>query len=72
MVFIHRIPFPKYSQDKTHKSKISIQLVLLGKGNAPYKIARVIAKLLTSLLGTISLSHMKNFNQLIDKIRDEY
>ena len=50
---------------KIHKPSSPLRPIISSIGNATHKIARAIAKILTSLQGTISLLHVINFNDLL-------
>jgi len=59
-----------YGLPKTHKPGFPLRPIISGIGTAPHNIAKSLAKLLTPLLGTISNSHIKNSNDLINKIKN--
>ena len=48
-----------YGLPKTHKPDIPLRPIISGIGSAPHNIAKLLAKLLTPLLGTISNAHIK-------------
>ena len=41
-----------------------------GVGSAPQRLAKCHAKPLSAVLGSISCSHLKNFADLLDRLRD--
>ena len=56
-----------YGLPKTHKPDIPLRPIISGIGSAPHNIAKLLAKLLTPLLGTISNAHLKNSGSLLNK-----
>ncbi|XP_076039025.1 uncharacterized protein LOC143024129 [Oratosquilla oratoria] len=53
---------------KTHKPGIPMRPITNGIGSAPHKLAKILAKPLTSALGTISDTHIRNSTDLIHKL----
>ncbi|XP_069936301.1 uncharacterized protein [Cherax quadricarinatus] len=62
-------PAQMYGLPKTHKHNISLRPNTSGIGSEPYKLAGVLVKHLSCLLGTISPSHLKHSDDL-NRIRD--
>ncbi|XP_076036929.1 uncharacterized protein LOC143022546 [Oratosquilla oratoria] len=53
---------------KTHKPEIPLRPITSGIGSAPHKLAKRLAKPLSSSLGKISGAHLKNSSDLINKL----
>ena len=54
---------------KIHKLGIPMRPITSGIGSAPHRICKVLAKPLSSKLGTISGTHLKNSGDLINRIK---
>ncbi|XP_076042217.1 uncharacterized protein LOC143026103 [Oratosquilla oratoria] len=54
---------------KTHKAGIPMRPITNGIGSAPHKLAKILAKPLTSALGTFSDTHIRNSTDLIQKLQ---
>ena len=59
-----------YGLPKTHKPDIPLRPIISDIGSAPHNIAKLLAKLLTPLLGTIINAHLKNSGSLLNKLTD--
>ena len=59
-----------YGLPKTHKPDVPLSPIISGIGSAPHNIAKLLAKLLSPLLGTISNAHLKNSGSLLNKLTD--
>ena len=55
---------------KTHKPGVPMRPITSGIGSAPHRLAKHLAKPLTSALGKISDSHLKNSTDLLQKLRE--
>ena len=55
---------------KTHKPDIPIRPIISGIETALHKIVKLLPKLLSPLLGTISGTHIKNSGSLLNKLTD--
>ena len=55
---------------KTHKPGVPMRPITSGIGSAPHRLAKHLAKPLTSALGKISDSHLKNSTDLMRKLRE--
>ena len=54
---------------KVHKPDVPMRPITSGIGSAPHRIAKLLAKPLTKLLGSISNSHLKNSGDLLQRLR---
>ncbi|XP_069952924.1 uncharacterized protein [Cherax quadricarinatus] len=63
-------PAHMYGLPKTHKHNIPLRPITSGIGSAPHKLAGVLAKHLSCLLGTISPAHLKHSGDLLNRIRN--
>ena len=54
---------------KTHKPAIPMRPITSGIGSAPHKLAKRLARPLSSTLGTISGAHLRNSTDLINKLK---
>lgn len=54
---------------KVHKEGVPMRPITSGIGSAPHRIAKILAKPLTKLLGSISNSHLKNSGDLLDRLK---
>lgn len=63
-------PATMYGLPKTHKVNVPMRPITSGIGSAPHKLAGVLAKHLSKLLGTISKCHLKNSGDLIKRIKN--
>ena len=74
MVLAYQLPShnPKnYGLPKIHKSDIPLRPIISGKGSAPHHdIAKLLAKILSLLLGTIRDAHIKNSGSFLNKLID--
>ena len=66
----HSIIAKIYGLPKPYKPDIPLRPIISGIGSAPHNIAKLLAKLLSPLLGTISNTHLKNFGSLLNKLTD--
>ncbi|XP_076056999.1 uncharacterized protein LOC143034592 [Oratosquilla oratoria] len=57
---------------KTHKPGFPMRSITNEIGSAPNKLSKILAKPLTSALGTISDTHIKNSSELIEKLNTTY
>ena len=55
---------------KLHKVNIPMRPITSGIGSAPHQLAKVLAKPLSSSLGTINDSHLRNTDDLMERIKD--
>ncbi|XP_076030462.1 uncharacterized protein LOC143018766 [Oratosquilla oratoria] len=55
---------------KIHKTGIPLRPITSGIGSASHKLAKVLAKPLSSALGNISNSHLQNSTDLIQRLND--
>lgn len=55
---------------KTHKVGIPMRPITSGIGSAPHRLAKRLAKPLSSTLGTISGAHLKNSTDMINRLRN--
>lgn len=55
---------------KTHKAGVPLRPIISDIGSAPHRLAKLLAKPLSSLLGTIGDSHLTNSGDLLNRIRD--
>ncbi|XP_076061419.1 uncharacterized protein LOC143037189 [Oratosquilla oratoria] len=55
---------------KIHKAGIPLRSITSGIGSAPHKLAKVLAKPLSSALGNISNSHLQNSTDLIERLNN--
>ena len=58
-----------YGLPKMHKEGIPMRPITSGIGSAPHRIAKVLARPLSDLLGTISGAHLKNSSDLIERLK---
>ena len=70
---LHLLPenprIPKaYGLPKTHKSGVPLRPIISGIGSTPHSLAKVLAKPLSKLLGTMSGAHLKNSNDLLNRL----
>ena len=68
LINYHTIIPKIYGLPKTHKPDISLRPNSSGIGSAPHNIAKLLAKLLSPLLGTISIAHLKNSGSLLSQL----
>ena len=54
---------------KVHKEGVPMRPITSGIGSAPHRLAKVLAKPLTGLLGSISDSHLKNSGDLLNRLK---
>ena len=59
-----------YGLPKPHKPDIPLKPIISALGSAPHNIAKLLAKLLSPLLGNISNAHLKNSGSLLNKLTD--
>ena len=59
-----------YGLPKTLKPDLPLRPIIFGIGSAPYNIAKLLAKLLILLLGTISDTHIRNSGSLLNWLTD--
>ena len=59
-----------YGLPKTHKPDIHLRPIISGIGPAPHYIAKLLAKLLSPLLGTISDAQIKNSRSQLNQLSD--
>lgn len=62
-------PASMYGLPKTHKPNIPMRPITSGIGSAPHKLAGLLAKHLSNLLGKISDAHLKNSGDLLGRIK---
>ncbi|XP_076038289.1 uncharacterized protein LOC143023587 [Oratosquilla oratoria] len=55
---------------KIHKPEIPLRPITSGIGSAPHKLAKILAKPLSSALGSISSTNLRNSADLIEKLDD--
>ena len=70
---LHLLPenprIPKaYGLPKTHKEGIPLRPIISGIGSTPHNLAKVLAKPLSKLLGTISGAHLRNSSDLLERL----
>ena len=53
---------------KVHKTNIPMRPITSGIGSAPHRLAKVLARPLSNSLGAISDAHLRNTDDLIEKI----
>ena len=70
LINYHPINPKIYGVPKTHKPDIPLRTIISGIGSAPHNIAKLLAKLLSPLLGTISNAYLKNSGSLLNKFTD--
>ncbi|XP_076060342.1 uncharacterized protein LOC143036669 [Oratosquilla oratoria] len=66
--YVERCQYQK-GLPKTHKPEILLRPITSGIGSAPHKLAKRLAKPLSSFLGKISGAHLKNSSDLINKLQ---
>ena len=59
-----------YGLLNTHKSNIPLHPIISGIGTAPHNIAKSIAKIFTSLLGTIRSSNLNNSDNFLNNLKN--
>ena len=57
-----------YGLPKTHKHPMAMRPITSGVGSAPHKLAKELARPLSSKLGSISGCHIKNSTDLLEKL----
>ena len=72
---LHLLPdnprIPKaYGLPKTHKQGIPLRPIISGVGSAPHRLAKVLAKPLSQLLGKLSGVHLKNSSDLLQRLEN--
>ena len=55
---------------KIHKTNIPMRPITSGIGSAPHRLAKVLARPLSSALGAVSDAHLRNTDDLTEKIKD--
>ena len=55
---------------KLHKMNVPMRPITSGIGSALHRLAKVLARPLSSALGTISGAHLRNTEDFMNKIRD--
>ena len=55
---------------KVHKPGVPMRPITSGIGSAPHRLAKVLAKPLTQLLGTVNDSHLKNSGDLLSRLNE--
>ena len=55
---------------KLHKANVPMRPITSGIGSAPHRLAKVLARPLSSALGTISDAHLRNTDDLMEQIKD--
>ena len=70
LINYHHIIPKIYSLPKTHKPDILLRPIISGIGSASHNIAKLLDKLLSPLLGTISDAHIKSSGSLLNKLTD--
>ena len=55
---------------KLHKANVPMRPITSGIGSAPHRLAKVLARPLSASLGTISDAHLRNTDDLMERIRD--
>ena len=55
---------------KVHKTGVPMRPITSGIGSAPHRLAKILAKPLTKLLGSISNSHLKNSGDLLNRLNE--
>ena len=55
---------------KVHKTNIPMRPITSGIGSAPHRLAKVLARPLSNSLGAISDAHLRNTDDLMEKIKD--
>ncbi|XP_076056373.1 uncharacterized protein LOC143034326 [Oratosquilla oratoria] len=55
---------------KIHKQEIPLRPITSGIGSAPHRLAKILAKPLSSALGNISSTHLQNSTDLIEKLNN--
>ena len=55
---------------KLHKTNVPMRPITSGIGSAPHRLAKLLAKPLSSNLGAVSDSHLRNSNDLMERLRD--
>ena len=53
---------------KVHKAGVPMRPITSGIGSAPHRLAKILAKPLSKLLGSISESHLKNSGDLLNRL----
>ena len=53
---------------KVHKAGVPMRPITSGIGSAPHRLAKILAKPLSKLLGSISDSHLKNSGDLLNRL----
>ena len=59
-----------YGLPKTHKEGVPMRTITSGCGSAPHKIARWLAKQLSSFLGSVSDAHLNNSQDLKERLKE--
>ena len=54
---------------KVHKKGIPVRPITSGIGSAPHRLAKVLAKPLTNLLGSVNESHLRNSGDLLRRLK---
>ena len=55
---------------KVHKQGTPMRPITSGIGSAPHRLAKVLAKPLSKMLGTLSQAHLKNSGDLLERLKD--
>ena len=70
--FLEEAPRPPRMKGlpKIHKPAIPMRPITSGIGSAPHRLAKHLARPLSSLLGKISKAHLRNSNDLIEQLKE--
>ena len=55
---------------KVHKQGIPMRPITSGIGSAPHRLAKVLAKPISRMLGSLSAAHLKNSGDLLERLKD--
>ena len=55
---------------KVHKPRKPMRPITSGIGSAPHRLAKVLAKPLSRILGSLSPSHLRNSGELLERLKD--
>lgn len=61
---------PHYTDYQKHKPNIPMRPIISGIGSTLHKLACTLSRILTSLLSTMSPSHIKNSGELLNKLKN--